>query len=77
MDDSVSSEIESLKSYDSELEDLLNGPSGVSYAQVQEYIEQAQSFDLQDFDSKLQKLKDKNGEEDDLILTDEEDIFDL
>ena len=77
MDDSISSEIEGLKSYDSELEDLLNGPSGVSYAQVQEYIEQAQSFDLQDFDSKLQKLKDKNGEEDDLILTDEEDIFDL
>ena len=77
LDDSVSSEIESLKSYDSELEDLLNGPSGVSYAQVQEYIEQAQSFDLQDFDDKLQALNVTNDEEDNLILTDEEDIFDL
>ena len=77
MDDSISSEIEGLKSYDSELEDLLNGPSGVSYAQVQEYIEQAQSFDLQDFDDKLQALNVTNDEEDNLILTDEEDIFDL
>ena len=51
LDESVSSEIDNLKSYDSELEDLLNGPSGVSYAQVKEYIEQAQSFDLQDFDT--------------------------
>lgn len=56
------------------MEDLLNGDSGLTYSQIQDYVNQAQQFDLQELTDNIQSQKESNDAQDASITAAEEGI---